>query len=430
MLRLSSAVLATTVLLATAANSESDEPGRGWYKGNTHTHSFWSDGDDFPEMIVDWYHQHDYDFLAISDHNILGIGEKWIDFDYAVDYSATPDVLDKYRERFPDDWVETREHEGKTQIRLKTLEEYRVLFEETNRFLLIQAEEISDRFEEKPIHINAVNLEALIPPQGGSSVRETIRNNLRAVKEQQEETGQPILTHLNHPNFHFAITPEDLAHVVEEDFFEVYNGHSSINHEGDAYRPGDERMWDIANTIRLGELGARPLYGVATDDAHNYHGDNRSVPGRGWIMVRADKLSTEAIIEAMEHGDFYASSGVTLTDVSFDPKTRTIAIEIEPVEDETYTTHFIGTQIDYDRTTEPAVDGNGELMPGRMHYSGDVGKTLASVEGTTATYQLEGNELYVRATVISSAAPTKPVYENQKKKAWIQPIGWDKHVQD
>ena len=42
-----------------------------WYKGNTHTHSLWSDGNDFPEMITDWYKQHGYDFLAISDHNVL-----------------------------------------------------------------------------------------------------------------------------------------------------------------------------------------------------------------------------------------------------------------------------------------------------------------------------------------------------------------------
>ena len=29
-----------------------------WYKGNIHTHTFWSDGDDFPEMVVDWYKNH------------------------------------------------------------------------------------------------------------------------------------------------------------------------------------------------------------------------------------------------------------------------------------------------------------------------------------------------------------------------------------
>ena len=35
-----------------------------YWKGNLHTHSLWSDGDDFPEMIVDWYKRHGYQFLA------------------------------------------------------------------------------------------------------------------------------------------------------------------------------------------------------------------------------------------------------------------------------------------------------------------------------------------------------------------------------
>lgn len=47
-----------------------------WFKGNLHTHSLWSDGNDFPEMICDWYAQNDYNFLALSDHNILSRGEK------------------------------------------------------------------------------------------------------------------------------------------------------------------------------------------------------------------------------------------------------------------------------------------------------------------------------------------------------------------
>ncbi len=45
-----------------------------------------------------------------------------------------------------------------------------------------------------------------------------------------------------------------------ERFFEVYNGHPGVNHLGDAKRVGIERLWDIANTIRLGVLQAAPLY--------------------------------------------------------------------------------------------------------------------------------------------------------------------------
>src|SRR5262245_12913999 len=57
------------------------EAGPRYWKGNLHTHSLWSDGDDFPEMIADWYKRHGYQFLALSDHNRLSEGERWINLD-------------------------------------------------------------------------------------------------------------------------------------------------------------------------------------------------------------------------------------------------------------------------------------------------------------------------------------------------------------
>ena len=62
-----------------AAHDDSTPYAARWLKGNLHTHSLWSDGDDYPEMIVDWYKQHGYQFLALSDHNILLQGDKWIE---------------------------------------------------------------------------------------------------------------------------------------------------------------------------------------------------------------------------------------------------------------------------------------------------------------------------------------------------------------
>ena len=40
------------------------DPPLRYYKGNIHTHSLWSDGNDFPEMIAEWYRTHGYNFLA------------------------------------------------------------------------------------------------------------------------------------------------------------------------------------------------------------------------------------------------------------------------------------------------------------------------------------------------------------------------------
>src|SRR3954462_5669272 len=73
-----------------------------WWKGNTHTHSLWSDGNDFPEMITDWYVKHGYQFLAISDHNVLQAKEVWMPEPAILKRQLTlgRTAMQKYRERF------------------------------------------------------------------------------------------------------------------------------------------------------------------------------------------------------------------------------------------------------------------------------------------------------------------------------------------
>lgn len=41
-----------------------------WLKGNLHSHSTVSDGDYFPQALIDIYADHGYDFVSITDHNI------------------------------------------------------------------------------------------------------------------------------------------------------------------------------------------------------------------------------------------------------------------------------------------------------------------------------------------------------------------------
>ena len=259
-----------------------------WWKGNLHTHSLWSDGNDFPEMISEWYRERNYNFLAISDHNLLQEGQRWMK-QSALASRGAAGALEKYRARFGGSWVETRGEEGSDsyQVRLKPLDEYRYLLEQRGEFILIPSEEITDRADGKPVHMNATNLDDVIQPLGGKTVREAMENNLRSVLEQEKAKGREILAHLNHPNFGYGITFEDLAAVMSERFFEVYNGHPGVNHRGDAKNPGVERMWDLANHLRVNKLGGSLLMGVATDDSHEYHGKPGSRPGRGWVMVRA-----------------------------------------------------------------------------------------------------------------------------------------------
>lgn len=405
-----------------------------WWKGNLHTHTLWSDGDDFPEMIAEWYHTHGYHFLALSDHNVLQQGMRWMP-EQAIAARGGPGVIARYLDRFGPAWVERRGTGDTAEVRLKPLDEFRALVEERGRFLLIPAEEISDKAEGVPVHINASNLREAIQPVGGRTVSEAINNNLRAVHDQAEKAGREILAHLNHPNFQYAVTAHDLAHAVLERHFEVFNGHPGVNQRGDDLRPSIDRLWDIANTIRLVDLGAPPLYGVATDDSHNYHGrPGGSRPGRGWVMVRATHLTPETIVRAIAAGDCYASSGVTLRDVRFDGATRTLRVEVEPDGDATFVVDFVGTLAGVEAGGEPIpVEGLSEaavrdLGRHRRRYSDRIGAVLASTAGPVAEYTLTGRELYVRAVVTSSAAPADPAWDGQRRQAWTQPVGWEAHV--
>ena len=308
-----------------------------WFKGNLHTHSLWSDGDDYPEMISDWYKQQGYHFLALSDHNVLQEGQRWLELKQPAVIAGElvqrcgGGVLQKYLTRFGADWVQQREVGGRQEVRLKPLDEYRSLLEEPGRFLMIPSSEISSSWKRPktattpeqggPVHINVTNPRDFIASVPGDNAVTIMQQTVDAVLAQRERTGQPMFPHINHPNFVWGITAEELMQVKGERFFEVYNGHPRVNNEGDATRLSTDTMWDVLLTKRLTELNLGVMFGIGVDDSHNYHqqGLGRSNTGRGWVMVRARHLTAESLIAALEAGDFYATSGVTLRDVQREP---------------------------------------------------------------------------------------------------------------
>lgn len=113
---------------------------------------------------------------------------------------------------------------------------------------------------------------------------------------------RPILAILNHPNW--QATPhyrrEQLAAKSGFDGIEIYN-HVIERLEGFALATD---KWDF-----LLARGQRVL-GFASDDSHSVDDI-----GCAWIMVRAAARTSAAIWHAMRSGNFYASSGVTITDI-------------------------------------------------------------------------------------------------------------------
>src|SRR5688500_1145032 len=112
-------VFCTVLFALTAFPLTAQDSAAKWWKGNLHTHTFWSDGDDFPDMVANWYKENGYHFLALSDHNIVLDGEKWITL------GTNKNVLTafaKYQQKFPAS-VHLRTNETNVQVRLANLRE-------------------------------------------------------------------------------------------------------------------------------------------------------------------------------------------------------------------------------------------------------------------------------------------------------------------
>jgi predicted metal-dependent phosphoesterase TrpH len=413
------------ILFAQAGSSERipglEDKSERYLKGNLHTHSLWSDGDDFPEMIADWYRTKGYDFLALTEHNVFAEGDRWIDVKAAKRDNTI--ALEKYRTRFGTAWVEEREAAGKKQqVRLKPMAEYRSFLEIPGKFLLIPGEELTHKYAKSPIHMNVINPREILLPIDGKNVTETIDVNLRQVAEQAKKKKQKLIAFLNHPNFGWGVTAEDMILASDLRFFEVYNGHPGVNDEGDANHPNTEKLWDIVNALRLGKHKLPVVKGMATDDAHGYHkyGPKEVNPGRGWVMVKAPYLSAEAIVQSMDRGDFYLSSGVELNSIEADDKS--IRLNIKPEANVKYTTQFIVTArtASLDSTKRNVTEKNAQ--PVTQIYSDEIGKVVATSSEINPSYQFRGDELYVRAKVTSTAVHPNPPRKGELQMAWTQPI--------
>ena len=301
-------------------------PPLNWYKGNTHTHTLNSDGNSTPDQVVRWYRENGYNFLVLTDHNFV----------------TNVDGLN-------------------------------ALHGADGKFIVVRGEEVTDSFGGKPVHINALNLAQVVKPQSGKTLVETMQRNVNAVRA---AGGVP---YINHPNFEWTIAADDLRQVENVKLFEIFNGHPLVNNFGGGGKPSLEEMWDAL--LSSGKL----LYAIALDDAHDFKnpGNKTSAqPGLGWVVVRAAQLAPAAIFEAMERGDFYASTGVELTD--YQANEKSISVTIREQRASKYRVQFIGSG----------------------------GRVLREEITNPAVYKIRGDEGYVRAKVL----------ESNGKVAWTQPV--------
>ena len=272
-----------------------------------------------------WYSERGYNFLVLSDHNVHTSIER-AEREYAV----------------------------------------------PGRFMLMRGEEVTSSFEGKAIHVNGLDTRTSIGRQAGTSILDILQKSVDAIRKQ---SGVP---HINHPNFTWALTAEQLQQVKNNKLFEVYSGHPMVNSLGGGGVPGLEAAWDaiLSNgvsstaspwTTRTTSSSrgsrscvARPRLDHGPRDAPRAARDPRRDGARRLLRVHGRRAERRAV----------------------DASSMTVAV----------------------RQTK--------FAKYRIQFIGSHGALLQESLESPATYTFKGTEGYVRAEVL----------ESNGQVAWVQPV--------
>ena len=240
-------------------------PGNGrFYKANLHCHSTFSDGRFTVETIKEAYKSHGYSAVAFSDHNTLTPHNELSDDEFIAINSIEIDFNQ------PSD-LSIRGWGGVSVYHLNFFSK------DKNRTEFIPFDRV----------------------YGVKEVQKTI----------DDANANGFLVSYNHPRWSFQ-SAKDFVPLKGLFGFEVFNTGCEVE-MSDGY--GD---YEFEEYCRRGGF----VCPVATDDNHNASMDLDSPYSDsfgGWTMIRADELSYDALLTAMEQKNCYASTGAAFTGGSF-----------------------------------------------------------------------------------------------------------------
>jgi len=237
-------------------------PVRRWLKGNLHTHTTNSDGDSPPEAVAAWYRDVGYDFLALTDHDVLTRPEE-------VGAAAGP-------------------------------------------MLLIRGEELTAG----NVHVNGLGISATVPHVRTDDPTTTVQANVDAVR------AAGGIASVNHPNYRWMLSASVLTGLRDVRLFEVYNGGSETNDAGGNGHASTEGIWDSVLSSGMRMFGIA----VDDAHHYLRWGRQWDNPGRGWVSVEGNDPTEAEILMALDEGRFYASTRVELDDLDLGGPTLCVDI--------------------------------------------------------------------------------------------------------
>ncbi len=299
--------------------------GANWYKGALHCHTSVSDGAVPPLELIRRYRARGFSFAAITDHDFLGY----------------------YPESEDDAFVCLAGAEL-----IQRVDEFNDKYRGTH--IVTLARELSGEFGTLGVRVEYKDTTSV--------------SDLNSYLLRRRQAGNMMI--LAHPYWSY-LDFEDVARLNHCFAMELFNGVANSMGLGESLP-----YWDYA--LRRGKR----IFGVATDDHHALGGDFAA----GWVCVRADILSRQAIFESLLSGNFYSSTGPAILDYGID--SGKVYVRSAPAR----AIRFIA----YGPDCEP--DLTILNNPGPFEYG---------------EYKLTGRESYVRAEVVGvdgGHAWTNPVF--------------------
>lgn len=313
-----------------------------WYKGNLHSHTTNSDGHLSPAEALKLFREHGYSFLAITDHDRYS--------DYRPDFDG-------------DDFIILPGYEASAVLYDDCDSKHRAKAHHVNA-ILGTSKMLREAREPLPKHLEQLPQRVYFKEWNGAAVLHDMAEQMRAMG---------FIAMYNHPVW---------SRVSESDFvgeagifaLEIFN-YNTENESGTGF---DTVHWDTM--LRAG----RRVWGVASDDNHN-EGLFDDTCG-GWVVVRAQELSHDAIIENLLAGNFYSSAGPEIYD---------------------WGVRNGRAFVDCSKVSRINFIAGGDVGDGVTIMADSLKNRLISGE-----YKLKGRETYVRAECI----------DKYGRKAWTNPI--------
>ena len=258
-----------------------------FYKANLHCHTTLSDGRLTPEEVKELYKNLGYSIVAYTDHDIMVPHDDLNDDSFLSLHGFE---------------VEVNERSGKPWPETKCLHMCCIGIDPENIVQPLWHRE-AYLFGNAPLHRNEVTFDENEPDyvrsygsEGGSEMMQIARD-------------KGFFVTYNHPSWSLEAYPDYMGYNGMH-AFEMYNGGCLAAGYAD-YHP---RVYDDML------MGGKKLYCIGADDNHNVQNpqSRKFDSGWAWTMIKADSLDYRAITKALVDGQFYASEGPEIYELTFE----------------------------------------------------------------------------------------------------------------